>query len=215
MSLPDEALRQQEWQAYLALAHPVLVERNGVPAGRVVHDEGTARDVEGGIDYTVVSDQGPVHVALRVQHTGDDWRNMTIRWRTGRGAPSEFDKRARAVWAAELGGLGQYPALTVQVYLAADLSRFLAAYVAQTRALYLHVLRNGPEYLEGARPALCTCVGPQRRNPEGGALFYAVEYRSPCTSGVLKRVSLDVPLTRPVALEPDPEPPQLGLWGEP
>lgn len=214
MTKPTDAYLRQLYDAHVSLAHPTLVDRGALPPGPLQHDEGTKRDTVGGIDYTIVTPDGPVHVALRCR-TDHDWRSVTIRQTTGHGSrDTEFNKRARAVLAHQLrGALTQYPALTVQDHYTPDLSTWRASMVVRTDALFRHIVRNPDAYLDGHDQVLCTCVTGPHRNGEDGALFYAVEWdQATCADDMgMVRVTPKVVHLSPPPAPPDPDP-QLDLW---
>jgi len=215
MTAPTTAYLQQLLQAHLQLARPMLVQRGLLPDGRVVDDTATSRDTEGGIDYTTVTPDGPVHIALRCRVDGHDWRSVTIRARTGSGSwQTEFHKRARAVLAAiHQDADTAYPALTVQDHYSPDLGTWLCSYVVRTRALYGHIVANPVDYLAGHKVQLCTCVQGPIRNPQDGALFYSVEWEDYHCAKAMGLVRCSVGLvTPPPAPEPAQDDPQLGLW---
>lgn len=134
------------------LVWPALGERCG--GGQILSTEGVGRDLEqnldvlGGVDaFQVLQGEGMRGIASRVQWheppMPDEYMTFTVRKSRANGAPTEYDKRLRAVENPR-GFL--YPHLTTQAYLSPPRrsGELLSAAVALTRDV-VRMIRDGEE----------------------------------------------------------------------
>lgn len=163
----EPAKRPAPDATYRDLVHPVLVGMGLVPAGELLHMEGTNQDARLGIDWMVSAADGTQHAIGARTQWDRDYGTFTMRYRTAKGNLSELAKRARSVAAG-----GTYPDLTVQAYVDWQRGIVLNAYVARTDDLYRHVVQPSSDGNED-HFRLCSCASPPRWAP-GGAQYVAV-----------------------------------------